>query len=70
MTLIDPLRDPVLNWDPLPPTPAGHGPWQQVDQREYHRAWKDDLPCVVVDFSHGDVFEKRYFIAHLRGSRR
>lgn len=64
-------RDPAAAWDRpltplLPPVPAGHADWEQVDQRAYYRAWKDDLPCITVDFVHGDRHRVRFFISHYR----
>lgn len=64
MSSVDPLRDPVLDWDLLPPSPPGHEPWELVDQRAYYQAWKDDLPVAALDVVHGDRFEKRYYVAH------
>lgn len=64
-------RDPATSWDRpptplLPPVPAGHADWEHVDQRTYYRAWKDDLPCLTVDFVHGDRHTTAHYIAHYR----
>jgi len=65
-----PYPDPADSWDPLPPSPPGHGPWELVDQRTYHRAWKDDLPVAIVDVVHGDRHQTKYFVAHMNGGAR
>lgn len=71
MTAIDPLQDPADRWDRLPtpllpPVPAGHADWIEVDEREFYRAWKDDLPCWKSDVVHGDRHRVRFFISHYR----
>ncbi|WKK11928.1 hypothetical protein QYN14_25620 [Rhodococcus ruber] len=70
---IDPMRDPCEAWDPVSrtrpapavvPAPApGFGPWEPVDERAFHRAWRDDTEWLLI--THGSNGEETttYFVA-------
>ncbi|AUM16481.1 hypothetical protein CSW53_08055 [Rhodococcus ruber] len=73
------MRDPADNWDPitrtrplpgLPAPSAGFGPWEPVDERAFHRAWRDDTEWLLVTHGSGGEETTTYFVARRIGGRR
>lgn len=46
------------------PPPAGFGPWQRCDYREWKAAKADGLPTTELEQSYDDQFRAVYWVAH------
>lgn len=60
-----------MTTNPLTPEPPdGMGPWEQVRQLEFLRAYKDDLPTLRIESTIADRHYTTFWISHYKNGGR
>lgn len=54
----------------IPDPPTGMGPWEQVRQLEFLRAYKDDLPTLRIESTIADRHYTTFWISNYRNGGR